>query len=97
MSFDMSEVKDFLLEHMPLWMYRLWSEFREFRYRIKYAYQRAKRGYSDLDWFDVDLWFIHTAPRLLRELLNHSNTFPEGHGDVGSMDDWKKILREMIT
>ena len=97
LNFDIQKIKKFLLNHMPLWMYRLRSEFREFCYRIKYAYQRAKRGYSDLDWFDIDLWFIHTMPRLLRELLNHFNTFPEGYGDVESVEDWKKILREMIT
>lgn len=96
MSFDIQKIKDFWDDHCPSWVYRVKRTIRDRYYRVKYFWQRGKRGYSDLDWYDIDLWFIRTMPRLLREILEKGNSYPEGFGDVQTIEDWRGILREMI-
>ena len=44
--------------------------WRDFSYGLKYRRQRAKRSYSDADWFDMDSWFLEVIPKMLREFSN---------------------------
>lgn len=97
MSFDTSEIKGFLFEHMPLWICRLRIRIREIKYNIKYFWQRGKRGYSDLDVYSIDLWFVRIMSQMLRHFKTLRHTYPEGQGTVETMEDWQKVLSEMIA
>ena len=35
--------------------------------KIKYAFQRMKKGYSDEDICEIDTWFLRVVPKMLRE------------------------------
>lgn len=38
------------------------------RLKLKYKNQRARRGFSDFDVFEIDSWFIGIMPKMLKEL-----------------------------
>ena len=67
--------------------YRLGHKWTEFRYRC----QRFKRGYTDIDVWEVRDWFIRTAKPLLREMRAKAFSYPEEVGE----EQWHKILEEM--
>ncbi len=38
------------------------------RLKLKYKNQRARRGFSDFDVFEIDTWFIRIIPKMQKEL-----------------------------
>ena len=38
--------------------------------------QRAERGFSDYDIFEIDTWFLMIMPEMLEELIKHNNGYP---------------------
>ena len=42
----------------------------------KYYNQRKKRGFSDFDVFDIDIWFLKIMPEMLQELIDKYIGFP---------------------
>ena len=54
---------------------RLRMRLRDSLYDLKYRHQRAKRGYSDSDWFGMDSWFLEIIPKMLRE-FPHGISYP---------------------
>lgn len=59
--------------------------------RIKYAWQRAVRGYDDRACWNIDYWFLDIMPKILDNLINNRFGYP------GRLDDetWDKILKDM--
>ena len=64
------------------------SKFDESRCRR----QRAKRGYSDLDIWDIHSWFVHTLRPMLEEIIGHLETHPKEL----TMEEWRAVLEEMV-
>lgn len=61
--------------------------------KIKWAWQRLTRGYSDCDLWglgNVVCRFVH--PRLKAFIKMNVHSYPAG---LKSMDEWKSILKEM--
>ena len=50
---------------------------KEKRIKLKYIIQRAKKGYSDYDVYEIDTWFLSIMPKMLNELIKNSNSFPD--------------------
>ena len=42
----------------------------------KWKHQRAERGFSDYDIFEIDTWFLMIMPEMLEELIKHNNGYP---------------------
>lgn len=42
----------------------------------KWKKQRAERGFSDYDIFEIDTWFLMIMPEMLAELIEHNNNCP---------------------
>lgn len=42
-------------------------KLKDLKYKIKYMFQRAKKGYGDEDLFSIDAWFIDIFPKMLEE------------------------------
>lgn len=61
--------------------------FKLFR-KIKQRHQRAKRGYSDVDVWNFDNWFLDTIPKMLLELRN--NTFGYSLGAYEEVEEFPK-------
>lgn len=44
--------------------------------KLKYGFQRARRGYCDKDLWEIDTWFLTLLPRMLRQLAQDANGYP---------------------
>jgi len=53
-------------------LYKLKLPFK----KIKWAYQRVKKGYSDWDLGDMDIWFLETIPKMLKDFKDKNNAIP---------------------
>lgn len=42
----------------------------------KWMKQRAKRGFSDYDIFEINTWFLKIMPEMISELVKNNNGFP---------------------
>lgn len=64
--------------------------FKLFR-KIKQRHQREKRGYSDVDVWNFDNWFLDTIPEMILELRN--NTFAYS---LGTYEEVEKFPKEWV-
>lgn len=60
---------------------------------IKYAWQRATRGYCDYDRYSIDSWFFYTVEPMLREFKEHCYSHPYDLTE----DEWSACLSEIIA
>lgn len=44
--------------------------------KIKWAFQRMKRGYSDADVYAIDDWFCRVVPPMLEQLGREAHGYP---------------------
>ena len=58
----------------------------------RYRRQRAKRGFSDYDVYDMQMWFVNTMRPMLAKILNNLHSYP----DEVTFEEWQAILTEMI-
>ena len=76
-------------------MYSVFSNVRtigDFFRSIKWAWQRATKGYCELDTYSVSDWFLNTLPDMLEEIKNNCTGYP----DELTEDEWVRILDRMI-
>lgn len=59
---------------------------------LKFAWQRAWRGYDDPSWWNIDDNFIETHKTLLQKLKDNLH----GHPIDMTFNEWEKVLNEMI-
>lgn len=86
-------------------MYSVFANIRtagDFFRSIKWAWQRATKGYCDLDTYGVGDWFLNTLPDLLESIKNNRISFPsvlqeEGmeHNGLKSMDECNAASEEL--
>ena len=69
---------------------------------FKWAYQRAIKGYSNLDTYGVGDWFLNTLPDMLESIKNNRVGFPsvlqmEGmeHYGLKSMDEYNAASEKL--
>lgn len=65
------------------------NKIRKLRYRI----QRGRRGWSELDVWNIDQYFIKT----MRSMLKYYRTHHCGHPTYITPTEWNFILDRMIT
>lgn len=68
--------------------YRIQSLIASLRWKI----QRFKRGYSDVDVWDFEAWFLEIIPKMLTQLKEELHGYPV---DM-EFEDWEKYLEKMI-
>ena len=82
--------------HHPKWWFR---NVKQFFRNIKYAWQRATRGFSDPDWWEFDSYLSQTISGCLKEFDKKRHGFPsELYFQFGEEDgdkEWSKILSEI--
>jgi hypothetical protein len=67
---------------------------KHFFRNFKYAYQRAIRGFSDWDAWDLDLFYTH----LFRDSLNYfaENTYGyPGNNEFPTIESWQEYLKDI--
>jgi len=71
----------------------LYYKIKDIQYNLKRKYQRAKRGYSYGDVWDMDTWFVDTIKPMLIHLRKHGCSYPMEFKD---RDEWCDVLDEMV-
>ena len=71
---------------------RFWHGILDKRDERRYRHQRAKRGYSDYDVLDIQMWFVRTLRPMLENIITHLYSHPE---EI-TFEEWKAILEEMV-
>ena len=66
---------------------------RDFFRRLRWARQRAVRGYADTDVWDMDEWFLRVLPPMLRDLAD-SDGYP-GDPPFDTESKWTRWLNRM--
>lgn len=87
---------------LPHPWYRLDEHVPYFFSMIKFAFQRAFKGYCDLDVMDMDSYLIDVIPGMLTEMVKNSQGYPVSFdGPYGSKlfledkhQEWLKYLTE---
>ena len=72
---------------------RFWYGILDKRDECRYRHQRAKRGYSDYDVMDIQMWFVRTLRPMLENIIDHLYSYPE---EI-TFEEWKAILEEMVV
>ena len=85
-----------IYSHNPRWWLR---NIKQFFKNIKYAWQRATRGFSDPDWWEFDSYLSRIISGGLKTLDKNRHGFPtELYSQLGEEDgdqEWSKILSEI--
>ena len=78
-------------------MYSVFSNVRTigdlFR-SLKWAWQRATKGYCELDTYSVGDWFLNTLPDMLEEIKRKGTNF--GNSTELTEKEWNEILSNLI-
>lgn len=80
--------KGYYLTHPNIW-------FSDLARGIKYCYQRIKRGYSDVDVWNMDCWFLKIIPSMLRQLTN-GKAYP-GIAPFETPEKWENWLLDIAA
>lgn len=70
-----------------------WRNISQFFTNIKFAYQRATRGYADWDVWDLDNYYTRLFRDTLTHLADTTHSYP-GKGEFTTPESWDKFLRE---
>ena len=78
--------KKYLLTHP-------WELIFHYGRDLKWAWQRATKGYCFRDLWNINDWFIELIPRMLMEFKERNYSYPE---NFKTPDEWSEILDNMI-
>ena len=82
-----------IYEHHPRWWF---SNIKQFFRNIKYAWQRATRGFADPDWWEFDSYLSQTISGCLKEFDKKRHGFPSELyfqlGEEEANKKWSEIL-----
>ena len=76
-------------------MYSVFSNVKtigDFFRSLKWAWQRATKGYCELDTYSVSDWFLNTLPDMLEEIKKNYTGYP----DELTEQQWNEILSRLI-
>lgn len=83
-------IKDFLwnITH-PSIIYKIKDKFYEFKWKC----QRFKRGYADVDVWNINDWFARMIPNMLKEMEKDRMGHPQNLTDR----QWTKVITKMAN
>lgn len=74
-----------------------WVWFKDIGHCIRDAYRRARYGWTYVDCWNWDTWFLSTTPAMLRHMADYGSAYP-GYppfdGDHGT-EKWHEWLHEV--
>lgn len=79
------------------WRYyirRPWKLFTQTYWNIRWAWQRASKGYCILDYTNFCEWFCQIAPPMLRDLAENGYGYP-GNDTFDTPEKWHEWLNRM--
>lgn len=81
-----------LWDNITLPFYRLKHKFKDIKWKIRYGFQRMKKGYDTLDVISTYSQFINRYTKVLTDLKNHLHSYP---GRI-TEDEWISIIDKML-
>ena len=63
---------------------------------IRFARQRARKGYAAIDWWNMDSWFLEIIPNMLDELADRGYSYP-GNEEFDTPEKWKSYLHNLAN
>ncbi len=63
--------------------------------KVKFFFQRGKRGWADCDVWNVDGYLAKIIPPMLKRLKETTHSYP-GYGEGKTPEDWNALLDKMI-
>ena len=75
----------------PQWRHPIIT-IKSFFVSKKWAKQRARKGYCELDTYSVSDWFLNTLPDMLDEIKKNYTGYP----DELTEQEWNEILSRLI-
>lgn len=95
---------EFLKDMQRLYSDHPWWRFHRFLTDLRwlhkepiYAWQRARRGYSDRDLWSLDYYLAHILVGALPHYREHPKCYTPQAEDCISEDEWNRIIDEMIA
>ena len=79
--------------------YKIKNAIRDFIYDFRTRYQRFKHGYSYVDVWDMDSWFMNMTKPMLTHLRDHGIGIPWDlyvDDEDNERSAWEAVLTEMI-
>jgi len=71
-----------------------WKWVSDFLRRVRWAWQRSKRGYADCDWWNMDYWMIAVLPSMFDDFAKYHCGYPAG--ESGFTDEqWTAYIKEI--
>lgn len=64
-------------------------------YKIKWFWQRGRRGYADCDVWGLDHYLANLVPLMLKRLRETRHGYP-GYGSANTPEKWDAIIDKMI-
>lgn len=88
-----NELNIFTNGYMPWYPCNWWSNIRYFFRTIKWGWQRATKGYSDYDTWDLDIYYSRMMIASLSQFRAEVQGYP---GYMDSIEDWYAILDRIL-
>jgi len=63
--------------------------------RLKWFYQRGKRGWADCDWWGMDYYLVDIILPMLKELKEKTHGYP-GTDEASTPEGWDNVLIQII-
>lgn len=79
--------------YMPWYPCNWWSNIRYFFRTIKWGWQRATKGYSDYDTWNLDIYYSNMMISSLSQFRAETKGYP---GYMDSIEEWYAILDKII-
>ena len=88
-----NELNIFTGDYMPWYPCNWWSNICYFFRTIKWGWQRATRGYSDYDTWDLDVYYSNMMIASLSQFRAEIKVYP---GYMDNIEEWYAILDKII-
>lgn len=73
-----------------------WKFFKELYWNFRYGWQRATKGYCNMDKWNFDTWFLEIVPDMLDELAESGCGYP-GTEEFPTAESWKTFLHNLAS
>lgn len=88
-----NELNLFTNGYMPWYPRNWWSNIKYFFRAIRWCWQRAIRGYSDYDTWDLDIYYSRMMIASLSQFRAETMGYP---GYMNDIEEWYAILDKII-
>lgn len=69
---------------------------KDFASSLKWARQRARRGFADVDWVDLNDWLLETLAPMFEEFAENCYSYPGEHRGW-TRDRWVDYIRKIAS